>query len=245
MRTRTGTPSRSSRTTAADDLEDLPLPMGDEERFSGWGIMALTFTSGHVLALRRWTTSSIGPAYTSVWHRAPDGRWRMWQDAEAGQACPRYFSSAVDTHHRTSVDLAWVDARTLTVRVPGVLDWTMQVGATATTRLMNVLAAATPQTAWRSTLLLRLMSRVAGPALGLGRFRLTGRVPNGQRFRMGPTHVAMVQDATATIEGVDLGPIGPLREQARLQDFWIPQRGLLAKGRVWMDPTPRDPVPYA
>lgn len=231
------TDGRVAAGNPAADLEDLPLPRGDQERFSGWGVMALTFTSGHVLALRRWSASSIGPAYTSVWHRTPDRRWRMWQDAEPEQSCPRYFSSAVESHHRCPVEAAWIDSRTLAVAVPDVLTWTLQTGSTARTRLINVLAAATPQAAWRSRTLLQLMSRVAGPTLRLGRFRLTGHVPNGQRFRMGPTHVALVRDAHATVEGMDLGPIGPLRDQARLGDVWIPQRGLVAKGRVWMEPS--------
>ena len=44
---------------------------GQEERFSGYGVMGLPFRSGHVLALRRFPVTSVGPGYTSVWWRDP------------------------------------------------------------------------------------------------------------------------------------------------------------------------------
>jgi len=61
----------------ADVVEDLErraeLPAGSEERFFGYGVMGLPFRSGHVLGLRRFPASSIGPGYRSVWHRDPQG----------------------------------------------------------------------------------------------------------------------------------------------------------------------------
>ena len=42
---------------------------------SGWGVLGVPFQSGHVLALRRYVVSSLAPAYTSIWHRDPAGRW--------------------------------------------------------------------------------------------------------------------------------------------------------------------------
>jgi hypothetical protein len=59
----------------AADTETAGLPAGGGERFAGYGVMGLPFRSGHVLAMRRFPASSIGPACTSVWHRSPDGRW--------------------------------------------------------------------------------------------------------------------------------------------------------------------------
>jgi hypothetical protein len=59
------------------------LPPGSEERFFGYGVIGLTFLSGHVLALRRFPASSIGPGYRSVWHRDPRGRWTFHQDQPA------------------------------------------------------------------------------------------------------------------------------------------------------------------
>jgi hypothetical protein len=56
-----------------DRLEASPqLPAGSEERFNGYGLMGLPLASGHILAMRRFPASSVGPGYTSVWHRGPE-----------------------------------------------------------------------------------------------------------------------------------------------------------------------------
>ena len=47
------------------------LAPGTEDRFTGYAVIGLPFRSGHVLSLRRFPASSVGPGYTSVWHRDP------------------------------------------------------------------------------------------------------------------------------------------------------------------------------
>jgi hypothetical protein len=71
------------------------LPGGNEERFVGYGVMGVPFTSGHLLAMRRFPASSLGVSYTSVWHRDPQGKWTFYTDVPPQLACPRYFGSAV------------------------------------------------------------------------------------------------------------------------------------------------------
>ncbi len=62
------------------------LPPGSNERFNGYGVMGLPFKSGHILALRRFPASSIGPGYTSVWHRTPAGDWEFYSNVPPTQA---------------------------------------------------------------------------------------------------------------------------------------------------------------
>ncbi len=50
------------------------LPSGNQERFAGYGVMGVPFTSGHLLAMRRFPASSLGEGYTSVWHHDPQRR---------------------------------------------------------------------------------------------------------------------------------------------------------------------------
>src|SRR5215210_265536 len=73
----------------------LRLPPGNSERFSGYGVMGLTFSSGHILGLRRFPASSVGPGYTSVWHQNSAGLWTFYQNVPPQQACSRYFGSAI------------------------------------------------------------------------------------------------------------------------------------------------------
>ena len=221
----------------AEIVEELErrseVPPGTEERFLGYGVMGLAFRSGHVLGLRRFPASSIGPGYRSVWHRDPDGRWTFYQDQPAELACTRYFGSAVDEVREGPIRIDWTGARGFSVRAgDGDLVWTLEVGSTPVTRLFNGVGSILPSRAWRSRPVLEVMSRVAGTALRAGRVRLTGLAPNGQRFVANPLTVWVATDSSATVRGVDLGEIGPAPEQAHLRDFAIPQRGMFVVGRA-------------
>jgi hypothetical protein len=219
----------------AEMVEDIERrsepPPGEEERFFGYGVMGLPFTSGHVLGLRRFPASSIGPGYRSVWHRDPHGRWTFYQDQPAELACTRYFGSAVDEVRDGPIRIDWSGPRSFAVRA-GDLEWTVEVGSTPVTRLFNAVGGILPARAWRSRPVLDAMSRVAGTALRAGRVRLTGAAPNGQRFVANPLTMWVATGSRATVGGRDLGEMGPAPEQARLGDFCIPQRGVFVIGRA-------------
>jgi hypothetical protein len=214
------------------DLERAPeLPRGSEERFSGYGVMGLPFRSGHVLGLRRFPASSVGPGYRSVWHRDPQGRWTFYQDQPAQLACTRYFGPVVDEVREGPIQIDWTGPRGFRVRA-AELDWTVEIGSTPVTRLFNAVGSALPARAWRSRPVLEVMSRVAGTALRAGRVRLTGLAPSGHRFVANPLIVWVATDSKATVRGDDLGPMGRAPEQAHLRDFSLPQRGLVVVGRA-------------
>lgn len=219
-------------------IESHPaLPAGPEERFSGYGVMAAPFRSGHILAMRRFPASSLGHGYTSVWHRDPDGLWTFWSNRPPLEACPRYFGGAIARAVETRIDVRWAGPRQLVIRVADAgLHWEMDLETTRATRLMNTLAGALPDRAWHNTAVLRAMGRMAGPLLHAGHLALTGRTPNGQWFAANPMLVWTLSRSVAELEGRDLGEPGPVPDQARLGDFWIPQRGLFAIGRAFFEP---------
>lgn len=222
---------------AAAESETASVPGGPGERFAGYGVMGLPFVSGHVLAMRRFPASSIGPAYTSVWHRDPKGRWVFWQDQAADQSCPRYFSDALSETRTVDIELSWPTGTTLQVLVPDVgLVWSATLTSTPVTRVLSALGRAMPDRAWRSPPLLRAMGPVAGFAMRAEKVGMAGRSPNGQGFVANPLQVWVVDESSARLGDDDLGPPGPLQEQARLGDFWIPQRGVFAVGRAFFQP---------
>jgi hypothetical protein len=47
------------------------------------------------------------------------------------------------------------------------------------------------------------------------------------------------EDPPEGVRRYELGPIGPLPEQARLTDFYIPQQSLFAVGRAFLTPVTR------
>jgi hypothetical protein len=222
----------SIRELVASAERNPHLPDGEDERFTGYGVMGLPFSSGYVLALRRFPASSVGPAYNAVWMRHPSGSWTMYTDVPPDVSCPRYFGSAVAATSVHRIDISWLTDRRSTVKIGDDVDlrWEVSLASTPVTSLMSALSSALPAKLWSNTAFLRVMGAVAGPVLRAGRIRLTGRVPNGQGFRANPKRMWFVSGSTATLTGQDLGSPRSRPSQTRLGDFWIPQRGIFMMG---------------
>jgi hypothetical protein len=233
-----GTPRETSPRYVASRLDaQVQIPRGKQERFAGYGIMGVPFGSGHVLAMRRFRSSSLGPGYSSVWHRTPQGDWTFYVDVEPTLACTRYFGSALAQTVVADIRLAWTGSHKLEVSVPAAgLDWSIKLAATPATRAINWVARRIPERLWHSTAALSLMSRVAGRLLDAGHIALHGRVPNGQRFIANPRLLWSVASSTAVLGNVNLGCPCPLDKQERLGDFWIPNRGIFAAGQGYFEP---------
>jgi len=213
-------------------------PKGSDERFSGYGVMGLTFRSGHVLGLRRFPASSIGPGYSSVWHRVPSGEWTFYQDVPPEQACARYFGPSLRRALVRTIEVRWTEADAFSVDVDGgrAVRWDVQLAAPFAIRAMNLMASAMPDALWRNETVLHAMGAMASRMLGAGRMVLAGRAPSGQHFIANPLVAWTIPSSRACIDGVDVGDLGPLLEQAHLGDFWIPQRGLFVIGRAFFEP---------
>ncbi len=216
------------------------LPGGSAERFSGYGVMGLPFRSGPLLALRRFPASSVGPGYTAVWHREPQGRWTFYTTVEPWLACNRYFGRAISDTVVADIAIAWDTPRELRIVIgETTLDWRVRLASTRATRALNGIGGMLPDPLWHNRLVLSAMGIVAGSALRAGRIRLAGRAPNGQSFLVNPRLIWTIPESTAVLGGTNLGPLGSLPKQARLGDFWVPQRGILAIGVAHFEPSPR------
>ena len=218
------------------------LKPGPAERFRGFAVMGVPFASGHVLAMRKFPASSVGPGYTSVWHRDPEGAWTMWVDSEPLHACPRYFGSGVERVVRAPIDVSWPGETRMIVRIQEerVLDWEIILASTPTTRFLSAVGKATPDVLWRRRSVLSAMAAVAGPMLRVGRLSLHGNAPNGQWFKANPKSICAVIGGRALLDGADLGGLGPLPETAALGDFVIPRRGIFAVGQALFEPFVED-----
>jgi hypothetical protein len=239
--TTTHTPRTDTPRSVAAELARTPtLPTGPDERVAGFGIMGLPFADGHVLALRDFPAASFlpdsTPGYQSVWHRDPAGVWTFYATTPAQLSCTRYFSSVTgSTAVQCPIDVTWTGDYSLVIDIPEVLHWSVELKNTRESQLLSNIGMRLPDRVWTDRHALAVIGRVAGAALHAGRVRLTGTLPNGQRFRVAPKQVWMVSDSRATLRGRDLGPVGPLPVQARLGDFRIPQRGLAVRGQGLFD----------
>jgi hypothetical protein len=201
--------------------------------------MGLPFASGHYLALRRFPASSVGPAYTAVWWRDPQGRWVIYADVAPMLSCARYYGCALERAEQRAIDLRWTGERSLRVSITGVLEWQIELGSTLATRMLSVVASRMPIWLWRSAIGLIGAGLLAGTLLRTGRLRLRGTVPNGQWFRANPRRAWVVTASRATVGGEDAGPTGPLETQTGLGDFWLPQRGVFFMGESYFEATRR------
>src|SRR5690606_9062829 len=130
----------------AQAIERSPsLPEGDDERFAGYGVMAAPFSSGDLLAMRRFPASSLGGGYTTVWHRATSGEWTIWSDRPPLETCPRYFGSALARAIETPIQVTWSGPRRLASDAPAAdARRTPALEATRTARLPTAARQAAP-----------------------------------------------------------------------------------------------------
>jgi len=208
-----------------EELTDV-VPPGAGERFSGYGVMGLPFASGHYLAFRHMTASSVGPSYRAVWHRNPAGQWSVYADAPPEVSCARYIGSALTATVTSQIDVSWSGPSSLTVNVPGVLTWQVEISSSFATRAMSAIGARLPAGTCHSAWFLRPMGAIAGPFLSVGTVKLLGLTPNNQAFGAIPRRVWRIERSTAEMHGASLGAPGPLPRQAHLADLMMPQRGI-------------------
>ena len=133
------------------------------------------------------------------------------------------------------IDMTWHGDFELSIKIPEILTWTVELRHTTATRLFTRVGSKLPDSLSVNPAVLRVLGPLAGTVLGAGRIRLGGTMPNGQQFRIAPKQLWAVSATRATLEGRDLGDVVPLPEQARLGGFWAPQRGLAVVGQGRFD----------
>jgi hypothetical protein len=210
-------------------------PWPDVEYVKGSGVFGLPFESGHVLALRVFPHSSFGP-YRTVWHRDPGGTWSIHVDGpQVDTACPRYYGAACAHTGPAHISLDWVDRVTLRVQVDDPpLEWSLTASQTPVLAALNAVGARLPMTTWRPRPLLRAREGMAR-GLGMGRLQLSGTMPSGHAGTLMPQRMFFVDEARATLDGVDLGRPTRLRDNPTIGDVPLPARGVLALGQaVWV-----------
>lgn len=224
--------------TARDAVRALDsrvqLPGGEGDRFAGYALVGQPFASGHVLALRCFTASSLGVPYTSVWHRDPAGGWTFYSTAAPDVSCARYFGRVITRNVVTGIDVTWNGPFEFRVTIDDMLDWRVTVARSAVTSVLAAIAAVMPRAMWDGAVSMRWTNDLLGAVLRTGPLAMDGCTPNGHRFSARPTRIWMVQSSQAVIGGVDLGGIGCLLDPASLGDVTIPQRGVLALVRSRM-----------
>jgi hypothetical protein len=206
-----------------------------KEYVNGWGIFALPFESGHVLALRVFPQNDFSP-YVSVWHRDPRGRWAIYVDgARLDTACPRYFAQACDFTSLAKITVTWTGQNSLRIQMNDPrLDWTLTAHSTWPLTLVNAVSSRLPAASWRPRVLVRIRE-VMAKWLGIGDIQLAGTMPSGHVGQLRPELMYFVDEATASLDGADLGRPVHLPASPLIGRFHLPSRGVLVKGGAEWD----------
>ncbi|MBZ5536383.1 MAG: hypothetical protein LAO31_10545 [Acidobacteriia bacterium] len=214
--------------------QNASLPSGNGDRLIGYSVIGLPFRSEHVLALRKFPASSVGPGYTSVWHRNPSGEWTFYSTVPPDQGCAKYFGREVHRNVVTPIEIRWSSPVQFSVTAGNALRWDVSLKESLLSRLLNTVASQIPEAWWQKRSMLRVMGITSQFLLGTGKMNLVGRTPNGQEFTAIPQRMWLIDSSQAMVKGQDIGPVGALTHQAALRDFLIPQRGIFAVGRTFM-----------
>ena len=209
------------------------LPEGDDERFTGYGVMGMPFASGHYLALRDFVATSVGPAYRAIWHRDPQGRWTIHTTGAPELTCPRYFGSVTATAQVPSISVSWRDDHTLDVTLGDELSWRIELEATPATRMMTTMGGDAARGRVEQQRRARrdgadgahdARDRTDPPAR---RDAERPRVQGGAASDLAPRRRRRVVPRRGPRRAG-----GRLGRQTRLGDFWLPQRGVFFVGRA-------------
>lgn len=213
-----------------------PSPMQGYEHVRGFGIYALPFDSGHVLALRVFPENDFAP-YTTVWHRTPDERWSIYVDGPRHDtACPRYYGDATGHVQSADITLTWAGPMELQVQMddPELL-LTVRMDAPLTARILNAIGARVPSSLWRVPAVASLFAQVADTVFDTGDVTLIGTAPNGQRAILMPRQMYPIESAVATLDGDDLGNPTTSKTNSTMGNVAFPARPMLAIGEAYFE----------
>jgi hypothetical protein len=204
--------------------ETALLPAGNSERFEGYAVIGLPFRSGHVLALRRFPASSVGPSYTSVWHRDPQSAWTFYSTVNPELGCSRYWGREITRNIVAPIGIDWTGPTQFSVTIGTTLRWEVRLTQSLPSRLMNAAAKVVPVAWWQRKFMPKAMGAAARIVLATGRMNLAGKTANDYEFIANPQRVWLIESSQAIVNGLDLGPVGALAQQARLGEFLIRPR---------------------
>ncbi|MCW9706111.1 hypothetical protein [Fodinibius salsisoli] len=220
-----------------------PSPLSGFEYVRGYGVFALPFDTGHVLALRVFPENDFAP-YSTIWHCSPEGVWSIFADTpRLDIACPRYYSAAAAHNIHANISLNWTGPMTLSIEVDAPrLEWCVSMTTTPLVKLVNAVSQGIPERFWRRPLMLKAFEHIADLLFDLGDVTLSGNAPNGHFAKVMPIRMFPVGSATARLNNEDLGQPTRSKENPSIGALRLPARPVFAIGRAYFEM--QDPDEY-
>lgn len=229
------TDQRSSGTRRHTRREDAPL-----QPFHGLSSPGLCFASGYCVWLFRWTsTPTFLDAYESVWVVTPDGERRLYVD-------PVDAGPLIETYHEfdrtVGATIAWdrADEDAVAVQVEGEdgtsLELRAELVASPRTRLVTTITALTPDPVLRTAIGEATSNLVFGRVLDTNGLQIVGTTETGEPYRVEANTLRLVEDASATLDGEELGELCPPDRQIEFGDAAAPNEPFVSFGDLYLRP---------
>ena len=207
-------------------------------QFRGTFVPGLFFESGHCLWYVEFTSTptEVGP-YTELLLLEPDGGRALYADPEAAtELALRYH--AFDRAHGASISGERPSSDALAVTIEGqdgtALDFEITFGTSARTRAMNVMSTLLPGALVRTNIGATLGSMALDLVVGTNGAKIAGRTETGARYRFEADEVRQVTEASASLDGVDLGERVPPTRSIDFGDVAVTDRPLSMAGDIYL-----------
>ena len=228
-------------------MSTLEYQSGESERaigdplqpFHGLFVPGIRFESGHSVWLFDFeTTPTPLNGYCEVWLVTPDGERILFVESEAvGEEVSRYHD--FDRITTADIDRAWSGRDELHLAVTAVDDTELvldvELTQTPRSRIVSAMSRLTPTPVARSGLGGWMTNMSLNEFLGLGGLKAAGRTETGKRYHGEPERIALVKDATATLDGDDLGPVVSPSEAVTFGDIPLTDRPVFFFGDLNME----------
>jgi len=212
-------------------------PEGSLQPFRGLFVPPLTFESGHAVMLVDFAkTPTATTAYSEVWVVGPDDERTLFLDhPEAVEDVRRYH--VVDRLVPATMRWSWDGEGHLAVEGRGDdrrFDLTLTVTPTVRTRLLTLANRLTPDRVARSRIGVGLSTLSLRALVDVNGLRVAGRTDTGAPYRTDAERITRITDATAHLDGVDLGALVDPRPPVAFGDIVAPDDPIVVHGTLWL-----------
>jgi hypothetical protein len=212
----------------------------DLQRFHGRFSPGICFDSGHCFWLFKWeqTPTSLG-SYSNIWIITPEGDRLLYADPpEAGPFVEKYH----DFDRTTGASITWdrIDDQVLEIHVDGddgtTLELRAELGSSPATRLLTAISTLTPNAVLRTSVGQTMSNLSLASVMDVNGLKTAGTTETQEPYRFEADRIRAVTTASATLNGDDLGKLGPPGRPIEFGDAKTPDDPFFAVADVFLRP---------
>jgi hypothetical protein len=209
--------------------------------FRGFLTPGLYFSTGYCLCLLNFdsTPTDVG-SYFEIWLITPEDKRILYIDPEAAG---RIVGTFHDFHEivASNITSKWTNAGTLHVDMNAMdettLDLHVQLGSSLGARILNTIIRITPRALMLTSPMIAVSEISLNLLLGLGVLKIAGKTETGKGYLNEADKLAVVKEASALLNGSDLGELACPPKPILFGDVKVPDRAFFSFGTLHLEYT--------